>query len=167
MSTSSSNIKNIVESLADLLAQRNKRIAFAESATAGYLMSAFACCVHYEVLSGGIVCYDASIKTNLLGVDPKMIDANSAESTPVTEAITQGLRVLIPADYYIGITGLLKPGGSESPAKPVGTIYTCIIENTDKLSVKNLFEGTAEQIRDQCLEKTCMLLIEKLSMSTI
>ncbi|QEC74370.1 hypothetical protein FSB73_20110 [Arachidicoccus ginsenosidivorans] len=46
-------------------------------------------------------------------------------------------------------------------------MYTCIIENTDKLSVKNLFEGTAEQIRDQCLEKTCMLLIEKLSMSTI
>jgi len=156
-----------VENLANLLAKRNKRIAFVESATAGYLMAAFACCEHSEVLSGGIVCYDASIKTDLLGVDPKLIKEFTAESTPVTEAITQGLTNLIPADYYIGITGLLKPGGSESPEKPVGTIYTCIIENTDKLSVKSLCNGTPEEIRDQCLEMTCMLLIEKISLSTI
>jgi len=156
--------QKIVEDCSLLLARRHKRIAFAESATAGYLMAAFACSAHSEVLSGGIVCYDASIKTDLLSVDPDLIDQFTAESIPATEAIAAGLAKLMSADYYIGVTGLLKPGGSESPEKPVGTIYTSIFENEGKLTTKNTFSGTPEQIRDQCLETICMLLIEKISL---
>lgn len=157
-------IQKIVDDCASLLAKKRKKVAFAESATAGYLMAAFACSAHSEVLSGGIVCYDASVKTALLAVDPKMIDQFTAESIPVTEAIAVGLISLISADYHIGITGLLKPGGSETAEKPVGTIYTSIVEHGEKLTNKTHFPGPPEQIRDQCLETICMLLIEKMTL---
>lgn len=160
--------QKIVEDCSRLLAKRHKRIAFAESATAGYLMAAFACTEDSgSVLAGGIVCYDARIKTDLLGVDQQLIEQYSAESIPVTEAITIGVSKLIPSDCQIGVTGLLKPGGSEREDKPVGTIYTCILENGEKLTNKAAFSGTPEQIRDQCLEQICMLLIEKLSLSDL
>ena len=155
----------IAEDCTHLLAERHKHIAFAESATAGYLMAAFACTEHSEVLSGGIVCYNAAIKTGLLGVSGETIEQFTAESIPVTEAIATGLSALIPADYHIGVTGLLKPGGSETAEKPVGTIYTCILENEIKLTGKSVFAGSPEEIRDQCLEAICMLLIEKISLA--
>ena len=159
--------QQIVEDCATLLAGRHKRIAFAESATAGYLMAAFACCEHSEVLSGGVVCYDAAIKTNLLGVDQKIIDQYTAESIPVTEGIARGLSTLIDADYHIGITGLLKEGGSESTDKPVGTIYMSILDRGRKLTHKLIFHGSPENIRTECLEKICMLLIQKISLITL
>lgn len=160
-------IQKIVDDCSQLLVKRRKRIAFAESATAGYLMAAFACAEHSDVLSGGVVCYDAAIKTNLLSVSPSMIDQFTAESIPVTEAIAAGLANLISADYHIGVTWLLKPGGSETDEKPVGTIYTSILEKGEKLTNKTVFSGTPEQIRDQCLENICMLLIEKMTLSNL
>lgn len=163
----SNKIQKIVDDCAELLAKHHKQIAFAESATAGYLMAAFACATHSEVLSGGIVCYNASIKTELLAVDPQIINQFTAESIPATEAIAMGLVPLIPADYHIGVTGLLKPGGSETAEKPVGTIYTCIVEDGEKLTNKTSFSGSPEQIRDQCLESICMLLIEKMSLNNL
>ena len=158
-------IQKIVEDCSALLAKQHKFIAFAESATAGYLMASFACTPHSEVLSGGIVCYDAAIKTSILSVNPTTIEQFTAESIPVTQAIAEGLSKLIKADFHIGITGLLKPGGSENPEKPVGTIYTTIIENQEKLTDKSIYTGSPEAIRDKCLERLCMMLIEKLSLS--
>ncbi|SEA16563.1 nicotinamide-nucleotide amidase [Arachidicoccus rhizosphaerae] len=159
--------QQLAEDCAKLLAQNHKKVAFAESATAGFLMACFSCCKHSEVLSGGIVCYDAAIKTSLLGVDQAVIDVYTAESIPVTEGIAKGLSNLINSDYYIGITGLLKPGGSETVDKPVGTMYVTIYEKDDKLTHKYIFSGSPENIRNECLARICMLLIEKITLSVL
>lgn len=153
-----------VEACSRLLAARKKTIAFAESATAGALMAAFALTEDSgTILKGGIVCYDMTIKTDLLGVPRGLIDTYSAESIPVTKAITNGLKAIIDADYYIGVTGLIKPGGSESPKKPVGTIFTCLLIEGDYLENKAVFQGDEIQVMEQVTEHICMLIIEKLS----
>ncbi len=51
-----------------LMAEKKLTIAFAESATAGWLCSEFALTEESgQVLKGGITCYDASLKVSLLG----------------------------------------------------------------------------------------------------
>jgi nicotinamide-nucleotide amidase len=52
-----------------LMAAQGLTIAFAESATAGWLCSEFALTEESgKVLKGGIACYDADLKVKLLGV---------------------------------------------------------------------------------------------------
>jgi len=164
---SSQSIQTIVEDTSELLSSNHKSIAFAESATAGYLMASFACVKYSAVLKGGIVCHDPIIKTSLLNIDPKLVDLYSAESIPVTEAITEGLSAIMAADIHIGLTGLLKPGGSESKEKPVGTFYICLMGNQEKITRKLSCHGSASEIRQQVLHHTCMLLVEYLSGSTL
>lgn len=112
-----------------LLEDRQLKIAFIESASSGYLSSQFS--IHKnsgaDILLGGLVCYDPSIKLNVLKMDPKLIETYTAESPQVTETITRLGQQLFPqADIIVGCTGLLKPGGSETHEKPVGTFFVCI-----------------------------------------
>jgi nicotinamide-nucleotide amidase len=56
-------------------------IAFAESATAGCLCSEFALAPESgDILKGGIVCYDATLKETILKVPKTLIDKFTAES---------------------------------------------------------------------------------------
>lgn len=152
-----------LQDCAALLDSKNQTVAFAESCTAGLLAAAFAATAHSNVLIGGIVCYNASIKTTLLNVDPQLIEAYTAESAEVTCAITSGLASLMQADYYIGVTGLTKPGGSETREKPVGTLFICILNNNQMTEFRTCFSGNEKQILHQAIDYTCLQLINRIS----
>jgi nicotinamide-nucleotide amidase len=148
-----------------LLIGRGLSIAFAESATAGRICAEFALAEHAgKFLKGGLICYDASLKEQLLGVKPESIKLFSPESAMVTRAITEGLARLIPADIHVGCTGLTCPGGSETELKPVGTIFLyATLKGKPLFNEKLYFEGSAEEIVSKTVEKTASLLIAKLS----
>ena len=142
------------------LIDKKLTMAFAESATAGRICAAFALVPDAgKFLKGGIVCYDAGLKTSILGVCKSDIETYSPESAIVTQGITTGLRQLISADIYIGCTGLTCPGGSETAEKPVGTMFLHAI-NKDKLlfSERMLFNGNPEEIILQTVQHTSKLL---------
>ncbi|MNY92489.1 CinA family protein [Acinetobacter calcoaceticus] len=105
------------------------KIAFIESASSGYLTSQFS--IHKnsgaDILLGGLVSYDPSIKVSILNIDPKLIETYTAESQQVTEEMCKlGQQLFQQADLIVSCTGLLKSGGSETPEKPVGTFFICI-----------------------------------------
>lgn len=138
-----------------LLKDKQLSLSLAESATAGHLSAALSLTPHVgDFLKGGIVCYDAKIKEQVLQVPHEMIERYTAESAEVTEAITKGVQKLIPADISIGITGLLKPGGSETPQKPVGTIFICLFHKNALTNERFYFKGNAEEIVQQTLSET-------------
>src|ERR1700754_3180404 len=90
-----------------LIAQRGLTIAFAESATAGWLCSEFALTEDSgKVLQGGITCYNADLKVSLLGVPQSLINMFTPESMEVTREMAQRLARIIPADIYVTVTGL-------------------------------------------------------------
>ena len=157
--------KQVIQQCSKLLASNKITMALAESASAGLITGAFSLCPNAgEFLLGGIVCYDAKLKKQLLHVSPELIEAFTPESTEVTFAITKGLASLIPADLHIGITGLTRPGGSETKEKPVGTIFFCGIFGETKLfEEKVVFQGNQEQIIDQAIVHLCNLLISALA----
>jgi nicotinamide-nucleotide amidase len=146
-----------------LLKENKLTITFAESATAGRLSAEFALIPDCgEILKGGIVCYDACIKQDILGVPESLVEKYTPESAEVTEEMARRLGNVIKADIYIAITGLIMPGGSESPDKPVGTMFVHAIMKQKPVAVKETFKGSPEEIVLQTVDRVAQLLIDEL-----
>jgi nicotinamide-nucleotide amidase len=146
-----------------LLKEKKLNITFAESATAGRLSAEFALIPDCgEILKGGIVCYDACIKQDILGVPDSLVKKYTPESSEVTEEMARRLGNIIKADIYIAITGLIMPGGSESPQKPVGTMFIHAIINQRPVAAKEIFKGSPEEIVLQTVDRVAQLLIDEL-----
>ena len=144
-----------------LLKEKKLTIAFAESATAGRLSAEFALIPDCgEILKGGIVCYDACIKQDILGVPEDLVEKYTPESAEVTEDMARRLGNVIKANIYVAITGLIMPGGSESSDKPVGTMFIHAIIDQKPVAVKEKFEGSPEEIVLQTVDRVAQLLID-------
>lgn len=149
---------------AGLMAKRKLTVAFAESATAGWLCSEFALTPDSgAVLKGGITCYDASLKVSLLKVPQGLIDTYTPESMEVTREMAYRLSHLIQADIYVTVTGLTTPGGSETPEKPVGTMFVYALIKNQPASFRKVFQGSCEEVIHQTIEATAELLISYLN----
>jgi nicotinamide-nucleotide amidase len=142
------DMDKIINECATLLIDGDLTLAFAESATAGRAAAEFSLAESAgKFLKGGLVCYDAGIKEELLGVSPELVEKYTPESAEVTVAITKGISKLIPSDISIGITGLTCPGGSETAEKPVGTMFIYGVHNgREIIDERVVFEGNPEQI---------------------
>jgi nicotinamide-nucleotide amidase len=147
-----------------LMAEQGLTISFAESATAGWLCSEFALTEESgKVLKGGLVCYDAELKVQLLKVPKDLIAEFTPESLEVTRAMAYGLMELIPSDIQITVTGLTSPGGSETPEKPVGTMFVYALIQGRETHLRKVFSGTCEEIIHKTVEAAAELLIAGLS----
>lgn len=143
------------------LAENNLSIAFAESATAGSLCAAYALAPESgQVLKGGIVCYDAILKEHILHIPPGIIKKYTPESAEVTEQLSRRLKKLIKADIYVGITGLTTSGGSETPEKPVGTMFIHMIWEDKSIGVREVYRGKPEEIISQAVDRVARMTLD-------
>lgn len=153
----------LLSKCARILAERQLCIACAESATAGRLSAEFSLTAESgKILKGGLVCYDAALKTTLLGIPNALLKRFTPESAEVTAALAERLPVLIPADIHIAITGLTTPGGSETPEKPVGTMFIDIWYKQQHSALREVHHGSPEQIMLSAIESVAGLLIKLL-----
>ncbi len=145
------------------LASHKFTVAFAESATAGSLCAAFAMAPDSgKVLKGGIVCYDASLKEQILKIPAALIKKYTPESAEVTEQLSIKLKKLIQADFHIGITGLTTSGGSETPEKPVGTTFIHISFKDKSLGLREVYKGSPEEVIKQTIDRVSRMILELL-----
>lgn len=151
---------HIQDRLITLCQQRNLTLSLAESMTAGlatyYLSAVRGTC---NVLQGSIVCYDSRVKTGILAIDPELIDRYTAESQEVTDALVRKLPERIPADIYAAVTGLADEGGSETPEKPVGTVFFSVLWKENVYRKSKFFKGSPADIKKQaCLALYAFIL---------
>lgn len=153
-----------VASCGEKLIAAELSLAFAESATAGRLTAEFSLVENAgKFLKGGIACYNACLKESLLKVPVELIEQYTPESMEVTRAITVGLSNVIDADIHIGVTGLPFSGGSETPEKPVGTMFICgTYKGKTIFAEQIIFSGHPEEIIRQSVTYTALLLMEYL-----
>lgn len=118
--------RSLAAVVVDLLTASGLSVATAESCTGGLVASAFvdlpgasAC------FRGGIVAYDNRLKSELLGVDPELIDCEGAVSEAVVLAMAAGARERCGSDYALAVSGIAGPSGG-SPTKPVGTVWIAL-----------------------------------------
>jgi len=147
-----------------LMAEKGLTVAFAESATAGWLCSEFALTEHSgKVLKGGIVCYDADLKVSLLGVPKELFKQYTPESMEVTKELAERLGSKIPSDIQVGVTGLTTPGGSETKEKPVGTMFVYALVKGKSFSFRKVFDGNCEDIIHKTVDATAELLMQAIA----
>ena len=148
----------------NLLKQKKLTLATAESATAGRFCAELAIIPDCgEILKGGIVCYDACIKQDVLGVPPELVEKYTPESAEVTAELANRLRHFMKADIQVAITGLPMPGGSESEEKPVGTMFIHLLTKEKHVAIRQVFKGTAEEVILQTIDRIAQELIDQLS----
>jgi nicotinamide-nucleotide amidase len=100
-----------------------RKLALAESCSGGLLAARITDLAGAsEYFAGGVVAYSNEAKSELLGVDPDLIEAKGAVSPEVAEAMAVGALERFDADVAVSITGIAGPGGG-SEEKPVG--YVC------------------------------------------
>lgn len=156
--------ENKISICSKLMAEKNLTIAFAESATAGWLCSEFALTEESgKVLKGGIACYDADLKISLLKVPQQLINEFTPESMEVTKEMAYRLPALIPADIHMTVTGLTTSGGSETAEKPVGTMFVFALIRGREASFRKVFQGSCEDVIRQTIEAAAELLIQELN----
>jgi nicotinamide-nucleotide amidase len=155
-----SRINAFVKALVD----NNLTLALGESVTCGLAAHMLSTCKGTSMMfRGSLVCYHESVKKELLKIPEKTILKYSAESKVVTELITKKLPRFIKADIYASVTGLASGGGSETKAKPVGTVFFSILYKGRIYNYKKLFRGTPLEIRI----RACLALYDLIYKSVI
>ncbi|MGZ6778543.1 MAG: competence/damage-inducible protein A [Mycobacterium sp.] len=136
------------DQVAALLAGR--RIATAESCTAGLIAARLTDIPGSSAyVMGGVVSYSNEAKTNLLEVDPTLIEAHGAVSEQVAEAMARGALHRFGADTAVATTGIAGPGGG-TEAKPVGTVcFSVMLADGPTLTRRLLLPGNRSDVRER------------------
>jgi len=134
--------------LARLLGGR--KLAVAESCSGGLLAARITDLPGASAyFAGGAVTYSDEAKAELLGVDPRLIEAHGAVSTEVAEAMSRGALERFGADVAVAITGIAGPdGGTEE--KPVG--YVCFdarLADGTSIARDPVIPGGREDVRER------------------
>ncbi len=135
--------------LGELLAERDLRIAVAESCTGGLITSRLTDVPgSSRYVDQSVITYSNEAKTSLLGVPAELIAAHGAVSEPVALAMAEGMRARAGADVAIAVTGIAGPGGG-SPEKPVGTVVVAVVTGSATRSRGFRFLGEREMVKFQ------------------
>lgn len=128
-------LEDIVVALEDLplenllgrsLLEQRATIGLAESCSGGNIAHLFTQMMGAtQYFNGSIVCYQKFVKEEVLGVRAATLEQYGAVSEETAIEMAQGAIRVLHADYGLGITGLLSPGGEEDRV-PVGTVWIAI-----------------------------------------
>ena len=148
-----------------LLKQQGKTIATAESCTGGRLAAALtAQSGSSAYYMGSVVAYDNSVKTNILGVSPEILNSEGAVSESTVRQMADGVRTLMHTDYAIATSGIAGPTGGTID-KPVGTVWIAWATPTGT-DAKCFHFGAArerEQITLRAVTEALVRLVKTLS----
>jgi len=139
LSTADETLEEIV---VRLLTKRNQTLATAESCTGGLIANRITNVPGASsAFIAGYVCYANQAKSDMLNVDPKLVERHGAVSKSVARALAEHARACAGSDYALATTGVAVPTGG-SPEKPVGTVYVALALAELETIVKKFFFPT-------------------------
>jgi nicotinamide-nucleotide amidase len=102
------------ERLMRRLCEQGLTVATAESCTGGMLAALLTDIEGAgHGFERGFVTYTKQAKTELLGIDPDVLDQNEAVSEAVARAMAEGALARSKADVALGVTGFAGPAGDD------------------------------------------------------
>lgn len=144
------------DDLADLVLgicrERRLTLATAESCTGGLLGARITAIPgSSDVYVGGVVAYDNSVKTKLLGVRDVSLREHGAVSEQVAREMAEGCASALGTQIGIGITGIAGPGGGTAE-KPVGTVWIAVAGAGETRTLGRVYVGDREEIRQRATQ---------------
>ena len=137
--------KIISREISELLWEKEKTLATAESCTGGRIAEAIiAVPGASKYFKGGIICYVNEVKENLLGVSHQLLEEKTAVCEEVAIELVKGACSTLNTDYAIAATGFAGPGGGTKEI-PVGTIWLAC-GSKDRVVTKKVEEDHGRDI---------------------
>jgi len=134
--------ETLEEIVGNLLIEKNKTVATAESCTGGYiahlLTKKSGASNYYE---GSIVSYSYGVKENVLNVSNEILNQKGAVSEETVLQMANHARKILNTDYAIAVSGIMGPNGGTQD-KPVGTAWLAVssIEQTKTKKIQVRFD---------------------------
>ncbi|MCH5246999.1 MAG: CinA family nicotinamide mononucleotide deamidase-related protein [Muribaculaceae bacterium] len=148
--------------LFELLDQRQLTLSSAESCTGGRIASAITGVPGASrVFKGGVVAYDNSVKTDVLGVSQNNLNEYGAVSQQVVEQMADGVSQVCRTGCSIATSGVAGPTGGTSQ-KPVGTVWIAVKTPKRIFSKKYFFLGNRERIVQRATLQAIIDLLKEL-----
>lgn len=135
-------------------------VGTAESLTGGMITSALTSVPgSSQAVKGGVVSYAISVKEDILGVDPVLLNSEGAVNAQTAIEMACGCRQALGCDIAVSATGIAGPGGAE-PGKPVGMVFIGFSTRLGSGYEQYLFEGDRHTVRESTV--ACALgIVEK------
>jgi nicotinamide-nucleotide amidase len=109
--------------IADILLQKGKTLATAESCTGGYIAHLLTSIPgSSQFYKGGAVTYSNELKIDMLGVPAATLERFGAVSKETVSEMALGILDKTGADYAMATSGIMGPDGG-TPEKPVGLVW--------------------------------------------
>jgi nicotinamide-nucleotide amidase len=149
--------------VAEALLKKGFKLVTAESCTGGMIAAA---CTDLAGSSAwferGFVTYSNDAKTELLGVEERVLRRAGAVCGPVAQAMAEGALAHSRAQVAVAVTGVAGPTGG-SPAKPVGTVWFGFALPGQVVAEKCHFEGDRAAVRQATVHHALSRLLVLLS----
>ncbi len=150
--------ENLEMAVAKLLWEQEKTVALAESCSGGYLSHRMTNISNSSgYFKSGLVTYSNPAKTEILGVDPDLIERHGAVSEEVASEMARCVRLLSDAHIGLSITGIAGPTGG-TPEKPVGLTYIALETERDLSCKRYEFWGSRREIKERASQAALYLL---------
>ncbi len=114
---------HLAEQVGVALHHKGWMLATAESCTGGWIAQSVTDVAGSSAwFDRGFVTYSNAAKTEMLGVESKLIEREGAVSEPVVLAMAAGALQFSQARVAVAVSGIAGPTGG-TPDKPVGTVW--------------------------------------------
>ena len=148
--------------IGSLLKTAGKTVSAAESCTGGTIAALLTSVAgSSEYFLGSVTSYANSVKTGVLGVDPRIISSHGAVSSECVAAMAEGVRKLTGSDYSVATSGIAGPGGG-SDEKPVGTVWIGVSSHMGTETFRMVFKGDRKRNIERFASNALNKLREKL-----
>ncbi len=156
--TTSESLETVV---VRLLTERRLTLATAESCTGGYLANRITNVPGASaVFAGGYVTYSNELKTELLGVTPKLLRAHGAVSETVATRMAEGVRERARSSFALATTGVAGPDGG-TREKPVGTVFVALASAAGATDVQEFFFPTDRETFKQMTAQWSLEMVRR------
>ena len=155
--------KENIAVISDLLKQKGWRMGTAESCTGGGIAALLTELPgSSEWFAGGIVSYANDWKHNLLGVEAAVLDEFGAVSEETVEEMLDGLLERGNVQCGVAVSGIAGPGGAVE-GKPVGTVYVGAAVLAERWVIRCQLSGTRGVVRRKAAEVALKMLADMLN----
>ena len=146
----------------DLLTQRHRTLATAESCTGGAIAARFTAMAGASAyFKCGVVSYAVEAKHDLLGVSLDDVERYGVVSETVARAMAEGVRRAARTDYAVATTGVAGPAGG-TPECPVGTVWMAVSGPRRTVAVRRQSGSDRGQIIDRASGQAIALLRDEI-----
>ncbi len=154
---------SILEQIGKMLSAQKKFFSVAESCTGGKIASEITKDAGVSsFFKGGVIPYETSLKTKILGVPKELIDKYNVVSMEVAESMAINCCERFESDYAVSTTGIAGPTKGDGDDE-IGTVWIAVASPSGVISEKFQFGDDRFRVIEKATHKALEMLWKEIS----